>query len=126
MNAEEAGQLAEQAAERAAAVTQAQEMLPLVEADLANAIALPRGNTSTPGDAVYTDGAHLVCRDEDALHAFARRIGLRRRWFQNRGRHPHYDLTTAHMAVKAQDAGAVRVNSRRLIEMLRGETDGSD
>lgn len=68
---------------------------------------------------VVTDGMHLVCEDLAELHAFARRIGLKRRWFQNRGRWPHYDLTTARMALKAITAGAVRVSSHELIIMLR-------
>lgn len=39
--------------------------------------------------------AHLWCDagQEDQLHAFARKIGLRREWFQDRHDFPHYDLT---------------------------------
>lgn len=38
--------------------------------------------------------AHLWCDagQEDQLHAFARKIGVRREWFQARHDFPHYDL----------------------------------
>lgn len=29
----------------------------------------------------------------DDLHEFAQRIGLQRRWFQDKPRYPHYDVT---------------------------------
>ncbi len=68
---------------------------------------------------VCTDGRHLVAGTIEELHEFARRIGLRKRWFQDH-RHPHYDLTTRRMAARAEAAGAIRVaNARRLIEVLQ-------
>lgn len=36
--------------------------------------------------------SHLWADDVDELHAFAERISLQRRWFQNRPRFPHYDV----------------------------------
>lgn len=36
--------------------------------------------------------AHLTADTEEELHAFARRLGLRREWFQPRSS-PHYDVT---------------------------------
>lgn len=51
----------------------------------------------------YYRGCHLFTDDGNLqeLHNFARRLGLRREWFQG-GRHPHYDLTTSkrRLAVK--------------------------
>ncbi len=29
----------------------------------------------------------------EELHEFAARLGLQRRWFQDKGRYPHYDVT---------------------------------
>lgn len=67
---------------------------------------------------VYTDGIHLMCADEEKLHAFAREIGLRHDWFQNSdGKRPHYDLTTPRKAGQAVAAGAVAVGTTR--ELLR-------
>ncbi len=42
------------------------------------------------------------------LHRFARRLGLKRDWFQDHPRHPHYDLT-AGMRWRAIALGAKAV-----------------
>lgn len=49
---------------------------------------------------------HLFSHDVEALHRMARRIGMRREWFQNHPRFPHYDLTPGRRQVALQ-AGAV-------------------
>lgn len=49
---------------------------------------------------------HLWSDDVEALHAMARKIGMRREWFQDRARFPHYDLVPAKRALAIQ-AGAV-------------------
>ena len=36
---------------------------------------------------------HMWSDDLNRLHALAAKIGLKREWFQNHGRVPHYDLT---------------------------------
>ena len=41
----------------------------------------------------------------EELHAFARKIGLRREWFQNKPRLPHYDLN------KSRREAAVRLGA---------------
>ena len=66
---------------------------------------------------VYTDGVHLVCKNVDELHVFAKKIGLKRSWYQYQyhHRHPHYDLTTHHKMEIAVQNGAVVVTSRQLI-----------
>ena len=70
---------------------------------------------------ILTDGVHLVCRDLNTLHAFARRLGFRRAWFQD-GRHPHYDLTTRRALKRAIAAGAHMATRRDILhatELLR-------
>ena len=77
---------------------------------------------------ILTDGTHLVSdTDLDELHRFASLIGLKRcwlhgnrwRWFYgSRQRHPHYDLTTARMARKAERVGATRVPRRVLVRRM--------
>ncbi len=37
--------------------------------------------------------AHLMCRDPDELHEFARRMGITRWQYHTHRRHPHYDIT---------------------------------
>ena len=46
----------------------------------------------------------------EELHAFAKRIGMKRSWYQG-GRHPHYDLTPSKR-VLAVKMGAVEVPGR--------------
>ena len=64
---------------------------------------------------------HLVSDESlEELHTFARRLGLRREWFQGEKnghprRTPHYDLTTARMRLRAVAAGAIVVSSKKLV-----------
>lgn len=55
----------------------------------------------------WNGGAHMLTTDLDELHAMARRIGLKRSWFQDK-RFPHYDLTASKRAL-AVAAGAVEI-----------------
>lgn len=36
---------------------------------------------------------HMTADTLEELHAFAERLGLKKAWFQDHKRHPHYDLT---------------------------------
>lgn len=66
---------------------------------------------------VYTDGIHLVGDTLDELHAFARAMGLKRAWFQNHKRHPHYDLTTKRAVNRAILEGAACVGGEKVLEV---------
>lgn len=64
---------------------------------------------------------HLFTDDIDLteLHEMARKIGLRRAWFQERGGDtPHYDLTESRR-VKAIKCGAVEVDFLRAVSLWR-------
>ncbi len=58
---------------------------------------------------------HITADSAVELHDFAKRLGLRRDWFQD-GRLPHYD-TVFHD--KALRLGAVLVDSRIIVEVAR-------
>lgn len=73
--------------------------------------------------------------DEEALHAMARKIGMKREWFQAKPGFPHYDLIPTKRA-KAVAAGAVETDlkdwlrARRIARnpasgrvLLHGETE---
>lgn len=69
---------------------------------------------------IYTDGIHLVSDEDDyELHAFAKKIGLKRAWFQFDSKHAHYDLTSKRMVEKALSEGAIKVSTRELINILK-------
>lgn len=52
--------------------------------------------------------AHLTADTLDELHAFARKLGLKREWFQDHPRHPHYDLTDNKRLEAICDFGAIK------------------
>ena len=52
----------------------------------------------------------------DELHTFAKRIGLKREWFQDEEL-PHYDLTRGKR-IQAIRAGAMPVNAAKMVEVL--------
>jgi hypothetical protein len=59
----------------------------------------------------------------EELHAFAKGLGLRRDWFQNKGNDkswiPHYDLTTPSARRRAKVAGATQIDPLELVKILR-------
>ncbi len=64
--------------------------------------------------------------DRDELHAIAQAIGLKRAWFRNSGRTPHYDLTPGKRA-QAIAVGAVPVGRSLAVRIWRaGRTHGDE
>lgn len=62
---------------------------------------------------LFTDQVDLT-----ELHQLADRIGLKREWFQDHPRAPHYDLTPYRRQC-ALGAGAYPVSRRRAVEIWR-------
>ena len=63
---------------------------------------------------------HMVAtKSEMELHIFARKLGLKRKWFQqpreNSKKHSHYDLTTDRKKNQAIKLGAKQVPTRYII-----------
>ncbi len=61
---------------------------------------------------------HMWADDEDELHAMAKRIGLRRSWFQNHPRLQHYDLTASRRMLAVR-AGALEMSAPPLKRVER-------
>lgn len=57
---------------------------------------------------------HMAADTVEELHEFARKIDLKRCWFQGGKRYWHYDITEARRA-RAIAAGALPVSSRELL-----------
>ena len=57
---------------------------------------------------------HLVADSLEELHHFAARLGLQRRWFQERSFYPHYDVTVA-VRTRALRIGAVDADRETII-----------
>ncbi len=66
---------------------------------------------------------HMVADDLDTLHAMADKIGVARRWFQDKPGFPHYDICKAKRAL-AVAHGAKEVTSRELVKWKRSLTSG--
>lgn len=63
---------------------------------------------------------HMLADTDEELHAFAKRIGMRREWFQNQGRYPHYDISQTKR-VLAVKLGAIEISDRQVVELMRGK-----
>ncbi len=67
----------------------------------------------------YDKSCHLVADlgEVETLHVFAKKLGLKHTWFQNRLGMPHYDLIDK-MRNKAVKAGAIEISDVQLVHML--------
>lgn len=65
----------------------------------------------------FNHSCHLLADTLTELHDFAKRLGLKREWFQSQGT-PHYDLT-AGRRVKAIGLGARQIGMRETVEIIR-------
>jgi hypothetical protein len=59
----------------------------------------------------YVKACHLTADTLEELHAFAKMMGMKRQWFQDHPRHPHYDLTISKRK-EAVKLGAVEIRAR--------------
>lgn len=79
------------------------------------------------GPSLYRYGrmvmCHMVADSLDELHEMAERIGLRK-WFQDKARYPHYDVSKSKRAM-AVYFGAIETDERRIIEVARRCADGN-
>lgn len=66
----------------------------------------------------YTRACHLVADSVEELQEFAIRLGMHPSWFQNKPELPHYDLTT-RMRQKAVRMGAIELNSKKFVKLMR-------
>ena len=70
----------------------------------------------------WNENCYLVADDIDELHTFARRLGLKRTWFQKHQWLPHYDLTR-NKRVQAIRMGAINIDRNKLVSMMRQKRD---
>jgi hypothetical protein len=66
----------------------------------------------------WSKSCHLIADSVDELHEFAKRIGMRRAWFQNDSRLPHYDLTEKRRSVAVR-LGAIEIDRRQFVAKMR-------
>lgn len=63
---------------------------------------------------------HMISDNIDLqeLHDMAKKIGMKREWFQDKPNRPHYDLTASRRA-KAVEFGVQEISQRELVLKLR-------
>lgn len=72
----------------------------------------------------WSGGAHMLGTNLEELHTMARKIGLRRSWFQDDSTFAHYDLTKGKRA-QAIAAGAVKIDATEIPgDVLMKDDDG--
>jgi len=64
----------------------------------------------------YNKACHMVSDSLTELHAFARRLSLKRCWYQGNTL-PHYDLTP-NKRIQALRLGAIEITDKQLVEMI--------
>ena len=64
----------------------------------------------------YDKACHMVSDSLTELHAFARRLSLKRCWYQGNAL-PHYDLTP-NKRIQALRLGAIEITDKQLVEMI--------
>lgn len=65
----------------------------------------------------WNKSCHMFADDEQELHDMAKRIGLKREWFQEHRRLPHYDLTVSRRALAVR-YGAKEVDREFLVDFM--------
>ena len=62
--------------------------------------------------------SHMVADTLDELHEMANKIGINKKWFQDKENKPHYDICKMKklLAIKF---GAVLVDDREIIKILK-------
>lgn len=64
---------------------------------------------------------HLFADTVQELHAFAKKLGLKREWFQvGRVGFPHYDLAGGTWRARAIAQGAIEVPNRLAVRLVHG------
>jgi len=66
----------------------------------------------------YGPSCHLYADTNEELHAFAARLGLKRKWFQTSPSGPHYDLTASKRQL-AVIYGVTEHTDREMVEHMR-------
>lgn len=69
---------------------------------------------------IHSDGVHLVGDSENELHRFAKKVGLKRGWFQGKGRYPHYDILSKKILWRVVCEGIEICSGKDLIRKIKG------
>ena len=63
-------------------------------------------------------GSHMIADTTMELHSMARRLGLKREWYQTRSVLPHYDISPGRR-MAALRMGAIAINNKEVFRRIR-------
>lgn len=66
----------------------------------------------------WKESCHMFADTPEELHAMAKKIGLKREWFQDHSRLPHYDLNKKRR-VAAIKAGCIEADRKKTVSMMK-------
>lgn len=66
----------------------------------------------------WQSSCHLYADSAEELHAMARMIGMKRQWFQNDDRLPHYDLVPTRRKL-ALELGVIEHTREQMVQFMR-------
>jgi len=66
----------------------------------------------------YAKTYHLFADSVEELHKFAKKLNLKRHWFQDRKNFPHYDIFVSKVQI-AKHFGAVEVDDSFVKDILK-------
>lgn len=61
---------------------------------------------------------HMLADSLEELHEMALRIGINKKWFQNKSKTPHYDICSTKRAM-AVAFGAIEIDRKKTVEIIR-------
>jgi len=61
---------------------------------------------------------HMIADTPEELHAMAKKIGVARKWFQNKPRFPHYDICMSKRKLAVEN-GAREVTTMELVRISK-------
>ena len=70
----------------------------------------------------YSHHCYLIADTTKELHSFARKLSLKRAWFQDK-RLPHYDMTV-NKRRQAVKLGAIEIDMKLLVQKIREQRQG--
>lgn len=66
---------------------------------------------------------HMLADSIDELHSFAKKIGMKREWYQPKST-PHYDLSKSRRLLALKN-GAIEIGPEEVVEIIHKYRDGS-
>lgn len=68
----------------------------------------------------WKESCHMYADSLFELHAMAKAVGMKREWFQDKPRLPHYDLTPGRR-ILALKHGAIEHSAKKMVAFMNRE-----